>query len=69
MGTGPLIDERFRPVAERMQSQVDQGLRPSIQVAVDWRGERVLDHAVGGGATPGSHYVLWSTTKPFVALG
>lgn len=67
-GVGPSFDERFRGVVDCMQSQVDSGLRPSIQIAVDWRGERVLDHAVGAGATPDSHYVLWSTTKPVVAL-
>lgn len=61
-------DARFRPVVDEMRRQVDSGLRPTIQVAADWRGKLVLDCAVGGDATPGSNYVLWSTTKPAVAL-
>ena len=62
------MDARFRPVTEEMQRQVDEGLRPSIQTCVSWRGETVLDHAVGSDATPDSAYLLWSTTKPFVAV-
>lgn len=50
-----------------IRRQVDTGLRPSIQVAVDWRGERVLDFAYGDGATPRSSFVLWSSVKPFVS--
>lgn len=44
------------------------GLRPSIQVAVDWRGELVFDEACGEGVSPDSCYLLWSSTKPFVAV-
>ncbi len=62
------MDERFKPVLEEMQRQVDSGLRPSIQVAVDWRGEVVFEAACGEGATSDSCYLLWSSTKPFVAL-
>jgi len=64
MGARP----RMQGVIDEMQRQVDGGLRPSIQIAVDWRGETVLDTAVGTDATPDSHYLLWSTTKPAVAL-
>ena len=62
------MDERFAPVLQEMQRQVDSGFRPSIQVSVDWRGERVLEAAVGDGATTESLYLLWSATKPFVAV-
>ncbi len=51
-----------------MQRQVDEGIRPSIQVAVDWRGELVFDEAVGADATRDSNYLLWSSTKPLVAV-
>jgi len=51
-----------------MRRQIDEGIRPSIQIAVDWRGELVFDEAVGGGATPDSNYLLWSSTKPLVAV-
>ena len=61
-------DERFRPVVDEMRRQVASGLRPSIQIAVDWRGKLVLDAAAGICASPDCHYVLWSTTKPAVAL-
>jgi CubicO group peptidase (beta-lactamase class C family) len=62
------VDERFAPVLREMERQVAEGIRPTIQVAVDWRGERVFDAAVGDGADLESNYVLWSTTKPFVAV-
>ncbi len=68
MGERPAGDERFRPVVDEMRRQVESGLRPTIQVAVDWRGKLVLDAAVGDGASAASHYLLWSTTKPAVAL-
>ena len=62
------MDERFQAVLAEMHRQVDAGLRPSIQVTVDWRGERVFEAAYGDGATPKSLYLMWSTTKPFVAI-
>jgi len=51
-----------------MNRQIEAGLRPSIQIAVDLRGELVFEHAVGADATPESNYLLWSSTKPFIAL-
>ena len=62
------MDERFAGVTEEVRRQVTEGTRPSIQVAVEWRGERVLDFAWGENASPRSTYLLWSTTKPFVAV-
>ncbi len=58
----------FERVLEVARSQVAAGLRPAIQLAVDWRGELVLDAAVGEGASPDDCFVLWSSTKPFVAV-
>lgn len=58
----------FDGVRKEMQRQVDEGIRPSVQIAIDWRGEVVFDEAVGDGATPDSNYVLWSIIKPFVAI-
>ncbi len=60
--------EPFQAVLEEMRAQVDGGLRPSIQVSIDWRGERVFEAAYGDGATPESLYLLWSSTKPFIAV-
>ena len=60
------MDERFSSVVAEMERQVASGLRPGLRVAVSWRGERVLDAGVGGDT--GAPYVLWSTTKPFVAV-
>ena len=65
--TGELIDPRFQPVVEEARRQVAEGLRPSLQLSVEWRGRRVLDFACGD-ASPDSSYLLWSTTKPFVAV-
>jgi CubicO group peptidase (beta-lactamase class C family) len=62
------MDDRFEGVIKEVRRQVDAGIRPSIQVAIDWRGSRVLDFAWGEDATPRSNYVLWSTTKPFIAV-
>ena len=62
------IDPRFEPVLREMESQIDTGLRPSIQAAVRWRGELVLDAARGPGAVKDRPYVLWSSTKPLVAV-
>ena len=63
------LEERFEPVLEEARAQVLSGLRPSIQIAVDWQGRRCADFAVGHEPTsPSARYLLWSTTKPFVAI-
>lgn len=66
--SGMDMSDRFDALRREMQRQVDEGIRPSIQVAVDWRGELVFDEAVGADATPDSNYLLWSSTKPLVAV-
>jgi len=62
------MGDRFDIVRREMQRQIDEGIRPSIQVAIDWRGERVFDEAIGTDASPDSNYILWSSTKPLVAV-
>jgi CubicO group peptidase (beta-lactamase class C family) len=58
----------FEPVLEVARAQIAAGLRPAIQLAVDWRGELVLDAAVGEGVSTDDCFVLWSSTKPFIAV-
>ena len=65
---GMEMSDRFDALRREMQRQIDEGIRPSIQVAIDWRGELVFDEAIGAGATPDSNYLLWSSTKPLVAV-
>ena len=62
------IDARFEPVLREMESQVASGLRPSIQAAIRWRGDLVLNAATGGAASAETPYVMWSSTKPLVAV-
>ncbi len=62
------MNPSFDELRAEMREQVDCGFRPSIQVAVDFRGELVFDEAYGADATPQSTYLLWSSTKPFVAV-
>ncbi len=61
-------DMRFRGVILEAERQIAAGIRPSIQITVEWNGKRVLEFARGAGATTDSNYLLWSTTKPFVAV-
>ncbi len=58
----------FGELEREMARQIASGLRPTIQVAVDFRGELVFEQARGAGATVDSTYVLWSSTKPLVAV-
>ncbi len=62
------MSDRFDIVRREMRRQIDEGIRPSIQVAIDWRGEIVFDEAIGTDASPDSNYILWSSTKPLVAV-
>jgi len=62
------MDLDFTELEREMARQIESGLRPSIQVAVDFRGELVFERALGDGATVDSTYVLWSSTKPLVAV-
>ncbi len=62
------MDLDFSELEHELAAQVESGFRPSLQVAVDWRGERVFERAIGDGATVDSTYVLWSSVKPLVAV-
>ena len=58
----------FAELEREMARQIESGLRPSIQVAVDFKGELVFERAHGDAATVDSTYLLWSSTKPLVAV-
>ncbi len=62
------MSDRFDGLRREMQRQIDEGIRPSIQVAVDWKGELVFDEAIGADATTASNYLLFSSTKPLIAV-
>lgn len=62
------VEPDFAELEREMARQIESGLRPTLQIAVDWRGQRVFERALGPGATVDSTYVLWSSTKPFVAV-
>lgn len=62
------MEPDFAELEAEMARQIDSGLRPTLQIAVDWRGRRVFEKATGAGATVDSTYVLWSSTKPFIAV-
>jgi CubicO group peptidase (beta-lactamase class C family) len=64
----PRVDLDFTALETEMSRQLASGLRPTLQIAVDWRGQRVFERALGPDATPDSTYLLWSSTKPLVAV-
>src|SRR5262245_7835923 len=51
---------------DRVRKEVDEGLLPSCQVALAKDGQLVTFETIGA-AAPGSLYVIFSSTKPFVA--
>src|SRR3954454_11219982 len=51
---------------DRARREVDDGLLPSCQVALARNGQLVAFETIGA-AEPGSRYVIFSATKPFVA--
>ena len=61
------MNDLFAGVRAEMNAQIEGGLRPTLQIAIDWGGRRV-DLVAGEGASAESSYLLWSSTKPFVAL-
>lgn len=56
------IDSLF----DRARREIDQGLLPSCQLALAYRGELIAERTLGD-ATDDSRYVVFSATKPFVA--
>lgn len=53
-------------LVDRCRQDVDNGLLPSCQVALGFRGELILDETIGN-ASADSRYCFFSATKPFVA--
>ena len=62
------MEPDFAALESEMARQLASGLRPTLQIAVDWGGRRVFERALGPGANVDATYVLWSATKPFVAV-
>lgn len=58
--------DKIARLLARARQEVDDGLLPSCQVALGYRGEIVVDE-VFGDATADTRYVVFSATKPFVA--
>jgi CubicO group peptidase (beta-lactamase class C family) len=50
----------------RARREVDDGLLPSCQLALGFEGEIVMSETIGAGSTD-TRYVVFSSTKPFVA--
>jgi CubicO group peptidase (beta-lactamase class C family) len=63
LGVDPAAVEAL---VERAHREVDAGLLPSCQLALAREGRLVAFETIGG-AEPGSRYVIFSSTKPFVA--
>ncbi len=61
-----VVAERVAELVSRARREVDEGLLPSCQVALAYRGELVLEETFGD-ATPESRYCLYSATKAIVA--
>jgi CubicO group peptidase (beta-lactamase class C family) len=55
---------QFSALTGRARRDVDEGLLPSVQLAVGYDGELLLDETFG--APPDSRYVAFSVTKAFV---
>lgn len=63
----PTLDNtQVNKLLERAEREVEDGLLPSAQVALGYRGEIVAE-AVFGDATTDTRYCIFSATKPFVA--
>ncbi len=56
----------FRKLLDRARREVDDGLLPSVQIALGYQGELVAFETFGE-ATNESRYVVFSATKAFVA--
>ena len=62
----PIDDVQIAKLFERTRREVDDGLLPSVQVAVGNEGEIVAEE-VFGDASLNTRYCIFSATKPFVA--
>lgn len=61
-----LDDAQVNKLMERAAREVEEGLLPSAQVALGYKGEIVAEAAFGE-ATTDTRYCIFSATKPFVA--
>ncbi len=59
-------DAQVNKLLARARREVDEGLLPSVQIAVGHGGEIVAEEAFGD-ATTDTRYCIFSATKPFVA--
>jgi CubicO group peptidase (beta-lactamase class C family) len=57
---------KVRALLERARREVDEGLLPSVQIALAYQGEIVAEE-VYGDADLDTRYCIFSATKPFVA--
>ena len=64
--TATLDRDRLSELVTRARREVDEGLLPSCQVALAWRGELEVFEAIGD-TTPDTRYPVFSCTKPIVA--
>lgn len=61
------IDQKkLQALLDRARREVDEGLLPSVQIAVGYQGELVAEE-VFGDADLDTRYCIFSATKPFVA--
>lgn len=60
------IESKLTALFERARREVDEGLLPSVQIAVGFGGEIVAEEAFGD-ADVNTRYCIFSATKPFVA--
>src|ERR1700761_6710267 len=60
-----LVADAVRDLCSRARDSVEGGHVPSCQIAVGYQGRVVLNETFGAPAD--SRYVIFSTTKPFVA--
>ena len=64
--TDGIDQSKIQALLDRARREVDDGLLPSAQIAVGYRGEIVVEEAFGD-ATVDTRYCIFSATKPFVA--
>ena len=66
MGIETVDDAQVAKLLERAEREVAEGLLPSVQIALAYRGELIAEAAFGD-ATTDTRYCIFSATKPFVA--
>jgi CubicO group peptidase (beta-lactamase class C family) len=64
--TATIDDAQVNKLLERARREVDEGLLPSVQIALAHGGEVIAEEAFGD-TTTDTRYCIFSATKPFVA--